>query len=113
MDTSMFKRIKKGYWDMPPQVEQVKAIERLIGYAQSKKVKIRVFIAPFFPKLATAIRQPVLIPLINQIEKETTIKVDDYSMLINDTTLFYNLPHLNRAGTLKLMDTLNRLHFFE
>jgi hypothetical protein len=113
MDSSMFKRIKKGYWDAPPQIAQVKAIEQLIAYAQSKKVKIRVFIAPFFPKLANAIRQPALTPLIHQIEAETTIKVDDYSMLLNDTLLFSNLSHLNRAGSIKLMDTLNKLHFFE
>jgi hypothetical protein len=113
MDSSMIDRIKFGYWDTPPMKEQVKAIVELVNYAQTRKVKIKLLIVPFFPALTNAIRQPALKPLIQQIENTTTIKVDDYSTLINDITLFANPPHLNRKGSLKMMDTLNKIHFFE
>jgi hypothetical protein len=113
MDASTIDRIRFGYWNIPPTEEQIKAIIELVNYAQAKKVKIKLVIAPFLPAFAHEIRQVSLTPLIQRIETTTTIKVADYSTLINDVSLFANSSHLNQRGSLKMMDTLNKIHFFE
>jgi hypothetical protein len=113
MDSSMIAHIKYGYWDTPPMEAQIEAIIKLVNYAQAKQVKIKLLIAPFLPALANEIRQPVLIPLTRRIESSVNIKVSDYSTLIGNMNLFANPSHLNRMGSLKMMDTLNKIHFFE
>jgi hypothetical protein len=111
MDSSMISRT--GLWDTPPKADQVAAIIKLVRFAKAKNVKIRLLILPFFPAFANKIRPDFLAPLMRQIEQETDIKVDDYSTMIDDINLFANPPHLNRNGALKMIDSLNKVHYFE
>jgi hypothetical protein len=111
MDSSMITRT--GLWGGAPKTEQVAALVKLVRFARLKNVKIRLLILPFFPEFADAIRPTFLAPLTQQIEQQTDIKVDDFSTMFSDINLFANPPHLNRNGALKMMDSLNKVHYFE
>ena len=111
MDSSM--TAQTGLWDTPPKAEQVAALIELVRFAKAKNVKIRLLILPFFPDFAQKIRPTFLAPMIQQIEQATDIKVDDYSTMMTDINLFANPPHLNRIGVLKMVDSLNKMHYFE
>jgi hypothetical protein len=111
MDSSMIART--GLWNGAPQTEQVAALVKLVRFARLKNVKIRLLILPFFPEFANAIRPTFLAPLVQQIEQETDIKVDDFSTMFSDINLFANPPHLNRNGVVKMIDSLNKVHYFE
>lgn len=113
MDSTMFQRIHSDYWGAAPKIEQVNAIKQLVNLAKAKKVKVRLLIAPFFPMAADSIQNTFLKPLIEQVEKETGLFVDNCSKMATKMDLFANPSHLNRVGAIKMIDTLNQLHFFD
>lgn len=92
---------KKTTWRVQPH--NLKALKRIVLMAKMKNIRIKLVIAPVYPKLAEVLD---LTESKKKIEAVLELPILDYSQSIHDSRGFADAIHLNKHGSLLLLDQL-------
>ncbi len=81
-------------------------LKQTVQYAQSKGVKVKLVINPYFPAFAERITN--LKNFKNRIETVTGLKVHNYATALKEVTGFGDYQHLNKKGSQVYLDRLKK-----
>jgi hypothetical protein len=87
-------------------------LKEMVEYAQSKGVAVKLVINPYFPAFAETIRDSFLTPLTLHVEKETKLKVYDFSTVLTAREEIGDYQHANKKGSIRYMQILMAQGFF-
>jgi hypothetical protein len=79
-------------------------LKELIQRAKENNTQVSLIVAPYYPAYRKNISN--LKSFISSIEKETGLKVSDYSGYVTDDQYFSDYLHLNKKGSIELMKKL-------
>jgi hypothetical protein len=92
----------------PMQFEMTKErsshLKALIKRAQENGTEVKLVLAPYYPNYRKNISN--LKSFVSTIEKETGLKVHDYSGLVTDDQYFSDYLHLNKNGSFEFLKKL-------
>ena len=91
--------------------ENLEAIKEVLRLAKEHGVKVKVLIAPYFPRYRDRLTQ--FEEWFGWVRKELDVDVEDYSRLLSDPSNFADHLHLNEEGARNLAEKLNAAGFFE
>lgn len=101
--------LRKVSIDHIPELQD--ALGDIVKLAQSKGTKVELVIAPFLPNYRKAMYN--LTDYIVEVERQTGLKVKNYSGSIQEAKYFGDYFHINVFGSEKFIDILHKDKIFE
>ena len=95
------------------QPDMVTALAQMVKTAQSKGVTVKLVINPYFAPFAERLRPSFLTPLKQAVTQATQLPVHDFSVFLSDTNDLGDYQHANKQGSIKYMQHLYKLGFFD
>lgn len=91
-------------YGMTPKLAQ--PLFDLVAYARTKNVPVKLVIGPYFPGFSKRVER--LDDLKQQVEQQTGLPVHDYRDALTDPTVFGDLQHPNKKGSIQYIDLLRK-----
>ena len=91
--------------------ENAEAIKEVLRLAKEHGVKVKVLIAPYYPRYRDRLTEAE--EWIDWVRNEIDVDVEDHSRLLLDPACFADHLHLNEQGARILAEKLNAVGFFD
>jgi hypothetical protein len=93
--------------------KMVMHLKDMVNYAQTKGVRVKLVINPYYPAFVESIKDTFLLPLKNRVQSETALPVFDFSTVLTERDEIGDLQHPNKKGSIHYMNILAQNGIFQ